>query len=74
MCVAATDQVNLMTRPELKTLALHHRSWLRGEKEGILADYRGAQLRGDFSAIMRNLGRPASSARAPILDRPSAPG
>ena len=49
-----------MTRYELKTIASHHRYWLRGEREGIAADLRGANLRGDFGEIMRNLGRPGS--------------
>lgn len=49
-----------MTRYELRTIASHHQCWLRGEREGILADLRGANFRGDFSEIMRNLGRPCS--------------
>ena len=49
-----------MTRYELKTLARHHRDWMRGEREGIAADLRGADLRGDFGAIMKNLGRTGS--------------
>ena len=49
-----------MTRYELKTLARHHRDWMRGEREGIAADLRGADLRGDFGEIMKNLGRPGS--------------
>jgi hypothetical protein len=52
-----------MTRYELRTIASHHRFWLRGEREGIAASLRGANLRGDFGEIMRNLGRPGSSLR-----------
>ena len=33
---------------------------MRGEREGIAADLRGADLRGDFGEIMKNLGRPGS--------------
>jgi hypothetical protein len=64
----------VMTRLELKTIALHHRSWLKAEREGLLGDLRGAHLRGDFCAIMRNLGRPGYSARTPSLGPPSSKG
>ena len=60
-----TRRASFMTRFELRTMAQHHRSWLRGEREAISADHREANLRGDFGEIMRNLGRPVSSRRSP---------
>ena len=44
-----------MTHYELRTIASHHRSWLKAQREGIL---RGANLRRDFSETMRDLEGP----------------
>lgn len=75
-----TRRASFMARFELRTMAQHHRSWLRGEREAISADLllslssiREANLRGDYGEIMRNLGRPVSSRRSPD-SRHSSPG
>ena len=57
-----------MTRYELRTMASHHRSWLKAQREGIL---RGANLRGDFSETMRNLGR-SSPIHGPRPEHPAS--
>jgi hypothetical protein len=58
-----------MTRYELKTIASHHRDWLKGEKEGIAADLSAARLSEDSVEIMRNR-RPSS---LPRTQRPEQP-
>ena len=66
LTIAGDTERNCMTRYELRTIASHHRSWLKAQREGIS---RGANLRGDFSETMRNLGR-FSPIRGPRSEHP----